>query len=181
MQDRRDREVAAVSLDIIRAHPGHFFSSPLSAVARSLIPSEHRFWYEHLTGVRWEELGLAEGVTGGAGTAIAQGHLGAGLRILWQERVVKPPPLASVLWAGWLLAYGLGFVVLGLGIYRLRHRPAVAFALVATIVYVIVVPGPISYVRFRVPVMPLILALDVIGLWGACAVGPVCYRPQDGG
>ncbi len=172
VQDQRYREVAAVSRDIIRAHPVHFVSSHLSAVARSLIPSEHRFWYEHLTGVRWEELGLAGGVTGGAGTAIARGHLGTGLRILWQERVAKPPLLASVLWAGWLLAYGLSFVLLGLGLYRLRHRPAVAFVFAATLLYVVAIPGPISHVRFRVPVMPLILALAVVGLWGTGAANP---------
>jgi hypothetical protein len=45
------------------------------------------------------------------------------------------------------------------GAWRLRRQPALILALLGTIAYVLFVPGPIAYERFRVPVLSAIVVL----------------------
>ena len=51
------------------------------------------------------------------------------------------------------------------GVWRLRRQPVLATVLALTIAYVLWVPGPIAYERFRVPTTGLILAL--VGVSGS--------------
>jgi hypothetical protein len=60
------------------------------------------------------------------------------------------------------VSYVAGLVCLAAGLWALRRETAVA-VLAATIVIVTLVPGPIAYVRFRVPVVGLLVALEVAG------------------
>ena len=72
-------------------------------------------------------------------------------------------------------------VLMLLGVWRLRRRPALVFALGATILYATLPPGPIGYVRFRVPVVPLITVLEVAGIaWLATRLLPLPVYPARG-
>jgi len=48
------------------------------------------------------------------------------------------------------------------GAWRLKPR-VLSLVLVATVFYVTFLPGPISQIRFRLPVVPVILLLVVVG------------------
>ena len=51
-----------------------------------------------------------------------------------------------------------------MGLWHLREKLPLVLALVAIILLATLPPGPIGYVRFRVPVMPVITALEVAGV-----------------
>jgi len=58
---------------------------------------------------------------------------------------------------------------------ELRRQPAVLFGLLATILYTVFLPGPISSLRFRVPVVPLIAVLMTAGR-GTQNDNVTCYQ-----
>ena len=73
-------------------------------------------------------------------------------------------PLGRALWYIWGLEHLAAAGLMTLGIWRLRQSPTLALAPAATILLTTGPPGPIGYVRFRVPVLPLITALEVAGM-----------------
>jgi 4-amino-4-deoxy-L-arabinose transferase-like glycosyltransferase len=161
--EARRGQLAAVAREVIAQHPQAFILSHLAGFGRAWIPQEHRFWYEFLSGQSWAELQTAEGAAGQALNVLRHEGLAAALRFLWQERVAKLPPLALALWYGWLLAYLMSAVLLGLGTWRLRGDPGLLWLVWGTVFYVTFLPGPISAVRFRVPVAPLLIAVMAVG------------------
>ena len=95
--------------------------------------------------------------------AVAAGKVGAASWLIVDERLLALPPLALILWIGWGVGYVVAAVFFGVGAWRLRPRILSLF-IMATIFYVTVVPGPISQIRFRLPVTPLILLLVAVGV-----------------
>jgi len=160
----RQREVATVAREIILRHPGHFLRSHLSGVLRSLLPQEHRLWYELLTGRDWQALPAAKGAVMQALRLVLHWRPPEAVKLVWRERVVKMPPLALMLGlAGTLVACGSTLLALR-GAYRLRTQPAVLLTLASMWAYLAFLPGPIAYIRFRVPVMPIAIALVALGV-----------------
>jgi 4-amino-4-deoxy-L-arabinose transferase-like glycosyltransferase len=157
-RDARLQQSKAVAIEILREHPLDFFVSHTRSWLRSFIPQEHRFWYTHLTGTPWEAIPIEGDALGRALRAMGAGQLLAGLQILIRERLLVLPPLALALWISWAVGYGIAAVLFIVGALRLRPRILSLF-IVLTIIYVTFVPGPISQIRFRLPVMPLILLL----------------------
>jgi hypothetical protein len=135
---------------------------------RSWVPQEHRFWYFVLTGRSWESLGTAEGVLGQAVERWRAVGPQEALQFVWQARFASLPPLALALWLGWLLAYALSAVLLARGTWMLRHCPAVLVLCWGSVLYTAFLPGPIAHIRFRLPVVPLLIALMTVGASRAC-------------
>lgn len=162
--DKRRHEVARVALRIIRQHPWAFLRSHVKGVLHSLMPTEYKFWYEKLSGQSWESLGVCPGMTCGAIKLMLQGHLHEGLQLIWQERWIKLPWLARLLWVMGMFALPIGAVLALLSLLRLWRQPSVAFIFWSLIIYILFLPGPISYVRFQVPGFPFISVLKGVGI-----------------
>ena len=160
----RQRQLAAVAREVIRQHPADFALSHLNGFLRSWVPQEHREWYENLSGRPWDSLHITEGVAGQALALLRAAGPGAAIRSIWQGRFVGLPPLAFALWAGFILAYVLSAILLAIGCRRLRHNPGFVLLFLLLLLYVTLLPGPISYDRFRVPALPLINVVMAIGL-----------------
>jgi 4-amino-4-deoxy-L-arabinose transferase-like glycosyltransferase len=160
--ERRQQEIAAVAGDIVRTHPADAVAAHLTGIARSWLPTEYGFWYEYLAGTPWSALPATTDAMGRALALVRAGDWRAALDLLIDARWNRLPALARVLWYGWGVSYVAGFVCLAAGLWALRRETAVA-VLAATIVIVTLVPGPIAYVRFRVPVVGLLVALEVAG------------------
>ncbi len=166
-RDMRLQQITAVASDIIREHPVDFITAHTRAWIWSLLPQEHRFWYERLSGQRWDELPALRGdALGRALSAAREGQVLAAAGILVRERLLGLPPLALGLWLLWGLGYLASFVLFTWGAIRLRPR-VLALVLVAAVFYVTFLPGPISQIRFRIPVVPAIIVLMVVGMRGA--------------
>ena len=159
----RQQEVATVAGEIILRYPGHFLRSHLWGVLRSLLPQEHRLWYELLTGQDWEALPIARGAVPQALRLTVQGHPAEAVRLLWQERVVRMPPLALAFGLAGTLVACASVLLAFRGAYRLRAQPAVLLTLASMWAYLAFLPGPIAYIRFRVPVMPIAVLMVVLG------------------
>lgn len=164
-RDRRAQEVAEVATDILREHPWDFIVSHTQGWLRSFVPQEHKFWYTHLTGRAWTAVAPQADVLGRALAALGRGEFARAARLVYVERLRALPPLALALWMFWGGLYSAAGVLLVLGVLRLHPRLLAAFLLV-TIVYVTFVPGPISQIRFRLPVTPAILLLVAVGVQG---------------
>ncbi|MGC9522905.1 MAG: ArnT family glycosyltransferase [Anaerolineae bacterium] len=161
-RDRRLQELKAVALEILGEHPVAFVVSHTRSWLWSFVPQEHRFWYAHLTGTPWEAIPVEGDALGRALRTIGNGRVLAGIRILIRERLLALPPLALLLWVGWAIGYAVAAVLFARGALRLRPQVLPLF-FVFTILYVTFVPGPISQIRFRLPVTPLILLLVAVG------------------
>jgi len=162
-RDVRLQQLKSVSIEIVREHPVDFVWSHTRAWLWSLVPQEHRFWYTRLTGVPWTSIPTEGDALGRALRAVAAGKVGAAIWIIVDERLLALPPLALILWIGWGVGYVVAAVFFGVGAWRLRPRILSLF-IMATIFYVTFVPGPISQIRFRLPVTPLILLLVAVGV-----------------
>ena len=160
----RQWEVATVAREIILRHPDHFLRSHLSGVLRSLLPQEHRLWYELLTGRDWEALPVARGAVSQAGRLVVRGRPAEAMKLLWRERVVNMPPLAFMLGLTGTLVACASALLAFRGAYRLRTQPAVLLILASMWAYLAFLPGPIAYIRFRVPAMPMAIALVALGV-----------------
>jgi len=159
-------QLAAVSADVIRQHPRDFLLAHVEGFIRSWVPQEHRFWYGVLTGQSWESLGSEEGVLGQALARFHNEGLSAAIAFVWQARVASLPPLALGLWLGWIIIYLISAVLSLRGLWQFRDRPAFEFISLATIFYVTFLPGPIAYIRFQVPILPLLMVFIASGLAG---------------
>jgi hypothetical protein len=85
------------------------------------------------------------------------------LHVPWYELLTGRPwpadgPLtigAALALAGSYLIYGLAYLGLLIGLWRLRDRPGLLWASGLTLVYLVLLPGPIAGLRFWVPGVPL--------------------------
>ncbi len=157
--DRTHRQLAAVAGDVLRQHPVDFALAHLGGFARSWVPQEHRFWYGRLAGRTWESLATEEGVLGQALARLRANGPGDAAAYVWRARVAGLPPLAMALWLGWLLTYAASALLLAWATWRWRRRPALLLLCWGTILYATFLPGPIGDIRFRVPVVPLLMVL----------------------
>ncbi len=165
-RDRRLQELKSVSVEILRTYPVEFLVSHTRAWLWSFVPQEHRFWYTRLTGDGWTSIPAEGDALGRAVRAFGEGDPLGAVNIMVDERLLALPPLALILWLGWGIGYTVVAVLFTRGALRLRPR-ILALFIVATILYVTFVPGPISQIRFRLPVTPLILLLVTVGALGS--------------
>ncbi len=174
-RDARLQQITTVALDIIRAHPQDFIVSHTTSWLWSFLPQDHKFWYTLLAGQPWEALQPESDVFGRALGAARAGKLAAAVELVIRERLLALPPLALALWVGWGLGYLCVTILFFVGAARLGLSPHTAkgasrvlmLVLVATVFYVTFLPGPISHIRYRLPVIPIILLLAVIGAMGS--------------
>lgn len=143
--DQHQRLLAEVAGEIIRAHPGAFAATQLSQVARTWLPYDHKLWFTHLTSKNWDE-------------TVSEPFLAT---LLSGQTVSR---LAAVLFFAFHGLYAAGLIAALVGAWRLLRASStftrvVIVAMAVMIVYMTVLPGPIGYERFRVPVMPLVCAL----------------------
>jgi 4-amino-4-deoxy-L-arabinose transferase-like glycosyltransferase len=171
--DRFQQQVAAVAWDVIRLHPLDFAAAHLGGFFRSWVPQEHRFWYGQLAHRSWDSLHSEEGVLRQAFVRLRSGGPMAAAQYVWRARFADLPPLARALWLGWLAAYAASAALLALGTWRWRDTPALLWLCWSPILYSTFLPGPIAEIRFRVPVVPLLLVVMAAGLaparrrWGS--------------
>jgi hypothetical protein len=136
VQDQRRRDVAAVALKTVREHPQAFVLSYVKGAARGLLPQEQFYWYERIAGIALE-----------SGTG-------------WTGK----PPLALIMWALWLVGYGLAYAGIVLGAFVLWPRRHLVIVMLGLLIFGLILPGPLSYIRFRVPVAPEMVVLQTVGL-----------------
>jgi len=141
--DQVQIETARVARDIITRHPAAFVTSHVRGAFRGLLPQGHRFWFAQLSGQTWDSV-MPNGM----------------MTLLLSRRWRDTPPLALALFTVFVLIYALGLAVTLRGAWRLCHSdPVIASAMLLFIGYMIILPGPIAYERFQVPIMPLVLVL----------------------
>ncbi|MGC9346975.1 MAG: hypothetical protein ACP5JG_02450 [Anaerolineae bacterium] len=135
----------------------------LKGALKSLLNPGHRLWYHILTGCTWDATGVVPDIWRRMSWSFARGAVGDALRAFWMERVSRVSPLAGLLWWG-LIVIRTTLCGLGLrGIWRLRSRLILAFLLGGTLVYHLVLPGPIAHDRLYAPALTAGIVLVVIG------------------
>jgi 4-amino-4-deoxy-L-arabinose transferase-like glycosyltransferase len=162
--DRQEREMARVAWEILRAHPAAALRAHLVGFARSWAPQEQTFWYRQLSRRPWEGTGLAPNAYRDAVEILLDGRPAAAFDLAFVLPWAQLDPLGRVLWYVWGLGHLLAPILMAACLWCLRQRPALPLVVGALIAYATLAPGPIGYVRFRVPVVPLITVLEVGGL-----------------
>jgi len=88
---------------------------------------------------------------------IGHGDWAGGLEIVarwWGQH----PALARWLWVVSIALCILSYGLIAAGLWALRARPGVLASLGLTLLYLALIPGPIAYLRFWVPGLPLAVA-----------------------
>jgi 4-amino-4-deoxy-L-arabinose transferase-like glycosyltransferase len=156
--------------------PGAWIASHLQGLGRYLEPQTYRVCYRRFAGRPWPPDVLDDAAILSLRALVTGRPVQAGEILAW-ERWIRIDPFQRLVWWGTLAGQVIGLGLMGCGVWRLRHRPALVLLLLATIGYVLWMPGPIAYERFRVPVTGLILALvAVAGVGGQRAR----VRARDG-
>jgi hypothetical protein len=162
--DHHHRQVADAARRTVAEHSGLYMGLHLRGVARSLLDPGHRLWYRLGTGRDWVETGVLPLVGPRIRWSLERGAWGDALSAVWQERVVRIPWGAGLLWWGlWGGRLLVAWMVVR-GLLRLRSQALVMMLFLGVVVYHLILPGPISHDRFYAPVVPLVVVLVA---WGA--------------
>jgi 4-amino-4-deoxy-L-arabinose transferase-like glycosyltransferase len=161
---QRHHQVAAVARDLIRRHPAAFLVAHARGAVRSLVPSLHRYWYGYFTHRPWPQAESLAKTLAAAGGQLGAAGLPAAVDLLdaWWQQLLPP---ARQLWLGSMVLSLLGSVLLVAGLWRLREQPPLLLSMGLMLLYLLFLPGPIAYLRFWMPGVPL-----------ACAI--VAYRSR---
>lgn len=158
---RRHHEMALIAQNVIRQHALAFVTAHLKGVVRSFVPSLHRYWYAYVTKKPWPESEALRTVLGQVWRRAGYGDWAGGLEVIgaWWGR---HPPLARGLWLAstFLQCLGVGLVIAGM--WSLRTSPGVFVGSSLILLYLALLPGPIAYIRFWMPGVPL--AIGLIGV-----------------
>ncbi len=173
--DTYNHQVYLVARDLLRQHPQAWLGSHALGMVRYLEPQVFRVCYARFTGRAWPPDVLDDAVLHALREA-ARGHWLHVGEIVTSERWSRLDVPQRIVWWGTLTGQVIGLALALRGTWRLRAEPAAAaVALLLTIVYVMWVPGPIAYDRFRVPVTGPLVALIGSALRERVGV-PFLYR-----
>jgi hypothetical protein len=167
--DAQNRQVYLVAGEVLRQHPLAWVGSHLQGMGRYLEPQTYKVCYARFSGQAWPPDILDDAVIH-VGRAIGRGDWAEAGRIVAEERWHKFDVLRGVTWWGTFGGQVLGLIMALRGARRLwathsgRRQPVLAVAMLLTVSYVLLVPGPIAYERFLVPVTSLIVALIATNL-----------------
>jgi hypothetical protein len=156
--DAANRQVYRIAREKLIEHPLAWLQSHTLGMLRYLEPKTYRVLHIRLTGRPWPPDILEDAVPHVFREA-ARGQWASVGQVIGQERWSKLDPLQRKLWWGMFLAQIVASGLMLRGAWRLRAQPIVAGELLGTLVYVLLLPGPIAYERFRAPVLSLIAAL----------------------
>jgi hypothetical protein len=160
---RADRQVYQVARETLVQIPSAWITSHLQGTLRHLEPQIYRSLHALWTGQPWPPDVLDDALIH-ALRALARENAQHAGQIIAQERWVKLTPLQKAIWWSMLGALLLTTTLAARGARALRRHPALILTLLGTIVYLLLLPGPIAYERFRVPALGPILALAALSL-----------------
>jgi 4-amino-4-deoxy-L-arabinose transferase-like glycosyltransferase len=165
--DLHNRQVYLVAREAILAHPLAWLASHAQGLGRYLEPQTYRVCYARFAGRGWPPDVLDDAAILTI-RAVLTGRWAQAGEIVAQERWNKMDALQRLVWWGTFAGQVIGLCLALCGAWRLRRHPALVIGLVLTIGYVLWLPGPIAYERFRVPVTSLILVL----IGASCSPNP---------
>jgi 4-amino-4-deoxy-L-arabinose transferase-like glycosyltransferase len=156
--EAHNRQLYWVAREVLLRHPAAWLGSHVQGMVRYLEPHTYRVIYGRLAGHAWPADVLDDAVLH-ALRAFARGDWVQAGGLVITERWSRLDTAGRAVWWGTFLGQVIGLGLALCGAWRLRHRPAQLALLGLTIAYVLWVPGPIAYERFRVPVTSLIVVL----------------------
>lgn len=163
---RQQRDIAVAARALVWANLNIYGRDHLRSTVRSVLDPGHELWYRLLTGYDWQMTGVVSDILGRMVWSLERGAVGDALVTFWEERVARIPWGAALLW--WGLVAGragvAGLTIRGLG--RLRDQSAILLLLFGSVVYQIVLPGPIAHDRFYIPAIPVVAVLVARGAGG---------------
>jgi hypothetical protein len=171
-RDQADRQVYWVAREVLFRHPFAWATSHLQGTLRHLEPQTYRALHPRWTGEPWPPDVLDDALIH-ALRALFRDDVHQASQVFAQERWRRLTPLQRAIWWG---TFGTSMAVAGLatcGAWKLRHQPSQLWVLLSTIAYILALPGPIAYERFRVPVVGPILALTALSL---ASPNGLCYN-----
>jgi len=156
--ETHNQQLYWVAREVLLRHPAAWLLSHAQGMVRYLEPHTYRIAYGRLSGRAWPADVLDDAVLH-ALRALARGDWAQAGGVIIKERWMRLDAAGRATWWGTLLGQVIGLALALRGAWRLRCRPAELALLGLTIAYVLWVPGPIAYERFRVPVTSLIVVL----------------------
>jgi 4-amino-4-deoxy-L-arabinose transferase-like glycosyltransferase len=161
---QRLHDLSSVATNIIRQHPIDALISHMKGVFRQFVPSLHRYAFAYLSARPWPQAESLSSVLLQSGAHAMHGNAKEALVTLssWWER---HPPLAQKLWVASVVIQCLGYGLLLAGLWSLRARHGLFLGVILTLLYLVLLPGPIAYVRFWMPGIPVAAVVVGCSFW----------------
>ena len=147
---RRSADLVAVARSILRQNRMAYLAAHLKGAARSLVPELHRYWHAALVGEPWP---VSDALSDVLGRALRQGDWQA-VGDWWSGQAAR----LRAMWLASMLVSALGFLLLLAGLWTLRRSPGVLLSLGLFLGALVLMPGPIGYLRFWMPGVPMAAA-----------------------
>jgi hypothetical protein len=148
--------MADASRRIVTGHLWAYLDAHLQGVLRAVLDPGHRVWYYVLTGQDWSSTGVVPSIIQRMAWSLRRAAVGDALRAFWTQRLRDIPALAAALWWALTLQRALVIFLVLRGLWRLRTNWVVGALLAGVVLYHVLLPGPIAYDRFYVPIVPVV-------------------------
>lgn len=156
-----NHQVYLVARRVLMRHPFAWVGSHFQGLLRYSEPQTYKVCYARFTGRDWPPDVLDDAMIHLV-RAISFGDLPKAWGIVAEERWSRLSVAQRTVWWSTLLSQFIGAALVlrgALRALRLRRRAPATLSLFLAACYLLALPGPIAYERFRVPVMGILLAL----------------------
>ncbi len=167
-----DHQVYLVAREVLARHPFAWVGSHAQGLLRYLEPQTFKACYARFTGREWPPDVLDDAIIHLL-RAVLSGDVPAAWEIVADERWNRLSVAQRAVWWSTLVAQLAGSALVLRGAWRLRGVSPAALPLLMAACYLLALPGPIAYERFRVPVMGVLLALL------SCGAGVICVASRS--
>jgi len=159
----RQAQITQAARRLVAGHLVLYVKAHLAGVAKSLLNPGHLLWYPALTGETWVTTGIVPDIWARVLWSLQRRAVWDAAEAFITQRITHIPPLAAVVWWGlWVGRLALWFLVIR-GLWRLHLHPWILYLLLGTLLYILVLPGPIAHDRFYLPAVPIVSAVAALG------------------
>lgn len=161
---RQHSDIAKAAQHLIFKHFPLYIKVHMQGVIQSLLNPGHELWYRILTGKPWSSSGTVSDIWERLYWSLKRAAVEEAIKTFIRQRMTTIQPLAGFVW--WVLWIGkiAVFILMLKGLSLLYKHRWCLFLLVGIIMYIIILPGPISHDRFYIPAIPVVTALVATGL-----------------
>ncbi|MCK4234321.1 glycosyltransferase family 39 protein, partial [candidate division WOR-3 bacterium] len=159
-------EIASYGFEIIRENLGTYVFLHSAGFLHTFIPIEYAFLYKIFSSKGVSQAREADPVTKKALSSILRGKFISSIKTVFDERFRKFPFWFSIIWFSFVLfqLFIYFFAIWGLK-YFFKNSRIIFLLFLMTILYFLLIPGPVGDSRFRVPVEPVIILLAGVGIY----------------
>ncbi|TFG71385.1 MAG: hypothetical protein E4H27_04730 [Anaerolineales bacterium] len=156
-------QIAQAARRFVATKPFFYGKAHIAGVVKSLLDPGHRLWYPILTGKPWSSTGVVPDIGARVLWSLQRRAVGDAIQTFISQRITQIPPSAGIIWWGLWVARLVGWFLVARGLWQIRRHPWTLTIILGSLVYILILPGPIAHDRFYLPAVPIVTAVAAFG------------------